>query len=303
MFKKEIYLLFVQFQQITNIYSTSYGCQLVAVGSQCNSLGTCQLNGNCICNFGYTGTSCETTITTVTTHNYGIGKGSICLFVLCWMIIPFVICFIWYLIYVRCMDKDNYNELSNELSEGCCCCRAFNKIMCKKCCFPCCRKGCKRRCGCCWPQSDPVAQDPLVDQQVNIALRLDQPRTNNQIELSRNDNRQIEVLPPVSNPRSDANLKPADFRDNRGSSQNIENPDNFTDDVDGMIRAQNYYMDQKNVNKQTPLTDSYLKSQPEQQIPPMFQIPELDKPHFASLKSSIKYKVLLDAIQDSMNQN
>jgi len=77
------------------------------------------------------------------------------------------------------MDKGNYDQLINELSEGCCCCRAFNKLFCKRCCMPCCRKGCKVRCACCWPESDKVAQDPRGEQRVNLNPRMEEERTNN----------------------------------------------------------------------------------------------------------------------------
>ena len=107
----------------------------------------------------------------------------------------------------------------------------------------------------------------------------------------------MEVLapPPKSNSQRGINTFPTHPNNNRPSTLK------FTDDVDGIVRCQNYFMETKQVNKQTPLNDIYLKSLAQETIPPVFQIPDLDKPQFASLKSAIKYKILLDAIQESTN--
>lgn len=146
---------------LTNTLTTNYGCAL-ATTNICNNQGKCEDNGNCICNFGYTGVSCEVKLTAVTIHNGQAGKGTIFVIVFFWLTLPFFICFVWYVCYVRCMDKEEYDDLKTELCDGCCCYRNFLKFFCSKCCFSCCKKCCKRNCACCFPPKDPNTSKPHV---------------------------------------------------------------------------------------------------------------------------------------------
>jgi len=77
------------------------------------------------------------------------------------------------------MDKGEYGKLCNELSVGCCCCKSFIKVVCKKCCLSCCRKGFKEKCSWFWPKGDKGKNEDENQHNIELAPVMNNPIVSN----------------------------------------------------------------------------------------------------------------------------